>query len=147
VACAHVVVLMAYPVVDEELPRFALLPHRFAEAANCMEWKRTLESLDIIQKHVIVIHITSVYAETGWVMTKRLNITLPERTVALMDRVAGKGQRSRLIAEAVERYVEEEGRAKLRKRLREGAEARAGRDLELAEEWYALDEEVQPDAR
>jgi hypothetical protein len=40
-------------------------------------------------------------------MTKRLNITLPERTVALMDRVAGKGQRSRLIAEAVERYVEE----------------------------------------
>jgi CopG family transcriptional regulator / antitoxin EndoAI len=80
-------------------------------------------------------------------MTKRLNVTLPERTVALMDRVAGKGQRSRLIAEAVERYVEEEGRAKLRKRLREGAEARAGRDLQLAEEWYALDEEAQPDPR
>jgi CopG family transcriptional regulator/antitoxin EndoAI len=80
-------------------------------------------------------------------MTKRLNITLPERTVALMDRVAGKGQRSRLIAEAVERFIEEEGRAKLRKRLREGAEVRARRDLQLAEEWFALDDEVQPDAR
>jgi CopG family transcriptional regulator/antitoxin EndoAI len=78
-------------------------------------------------------------------MTKRLNITLPERTVALMDRVAGKGKRSRLIAEAVERYVEEVGRAKLRKRLREGAEVRARRDLQLAEEWFAPDEEVRSD--
>lgn len=74
-------------------------------------------------------------------MTKRLNITLPERTVTLIDRVAGKGQRSRLIAEAVERYVKEEGRAKLRRRLREGAEARAKRDLELAEAWLVLDED------
>ncbi len=39
-------------------------------------------------------------------MTRRLNITLPEQTVALMDRVAGKGQRSRLIDVAVHRYVE-----------------------------------------
>lgn len=82
-------------------------------------------------------------------MTKRLNITLPERTVTLIDRVAGKGQRSRLIAEAVERYVKEEGRAKLRRRLREGAEARAKRDLELAEAWFALDEDeaARPSAR
>ena len=80
-------------------------------------------------------------------MARRLNITLPERTVSLIDRVAGKGRRSRLIAEAVERYVEEEGRAKLRKRLREGAEARATRDLELAEDWFALDEEVGHEAR
>jgi CopG family transcriptional regulator/antitoxin EndoAI len=78
-------------------------------------------------------------------MTKRLNITLPDRTVALMDRVAGKGQRSRLIDEAVHRYVEEEGRANVRKQLREGARVRAERDLQLAEEWFALDEEVQPD--
>jgi CopG family transcriptional regulator/antitoxin EndoAI len=62
-----------------------------------------------------------------------------------MNRVAGKGKRSRLIAEAVERYVEEVGRAKLRKRLREGAEVRARRDLQLAEEWFAPDEEVRSD--
>ena len=80
-------------------------------------------------------------------MTKRLNITLPERTVALMDRVAGKGQRSRLIDQAVHRYIEDAGRANLRKQLREGARARAERDLTLAEEWFALDEEAQPHAR
>ena len=80
-------------------------------------------------------------------MTKRLNITLPERTVALMDRVVGKGQRSRLIDQAVRRYVEEEGRANLRKQLREGAHVRADRDLQLAEEWFPVDEEVQPGAR
>ena len=33
-------------------------------------------------------------------MNKRLNITLPEQTVRLMDRVAGKGQRSSLIDRA-----------------------------------------------
>ena len=80
-------------------------------------------------------------------MTKRLNITLPERTVALIDRVAGKGQRSRLIAQAVHRYVEEEGLANLRRQLKEGARVRAERDVQLAEEWFGLDEEVQPAAR
>ena len=80
-------------------------------------------------------------------MTKRLNITLPERTVALMDRVAGKGQRSRLITQAVHRYVEEESLANLRKQLRAGAQVRAERDLNVAEEWFALDEAVQPTAR
>jgi CopG family transcriptional regulator / antitoxin EndoAI len=80
-------------------------------------------------------------------MNKRLNITLPERTVALMDRVAGKGQRSRLIDRAIHRYVEEEGLANLRKQLREGAQVRAERDLELAEQWFTLDEELQPGSR
>lgn len=73
-------------------------------------------------------------------MNKRLNITLPEQTVRLMDRVAGKGQRSRLIDQAVHRYVEQEGRTNLRKRLQEGARARAERDLQLAAEWFAVDE-------
>ena len=72
-------------------------------------------------------------------MNKRLNITLPEQTVRLMDRVAGKGQRSRLIAQAVHRYVEQQGRTRLRKRLEEGARARAERDLRLAEEWFQID--------
>ncbi len=75
-------------------------------------------------------------------MNKRLNITLPEQTVRLMDRVAGKGQRSRLIDQAVHRYVEQEGRTNLRKRLQEGARARAERDLQLAAEWFAVDESL-----
>ena len=75
-------------------------------------------------------------------MNKRLNITLPEHTVRLIDRVAGKGQRSRLIDQAVQRYVEEKGRAGLRRRLQEGARVRAERDLELAAEWFSIDDDL-----
>ena len=73
---------------------------------------------------------------------RRLNITLPEETVRLIDRVAKKGDRSRFIAEAVERYVVEIGRDNLRKRLKEGAVRRAERDLQLASEWFGIEEET-----
>jgi CopG family transcriptional regulator/antitoxin EndoAI len=79
-------------------------------------------------------------------MNKRLNITLPQETVRLMDRIAGKGQRSRLIDQAVHHYVEQESRNLLRKRLQEGARARAERDLQLAAEWFAPDEAL-PETR
>jgi CopG family transcriptional regulator/antitoxin EndoAI len=75
-------------------------------------------------------------------MNKRINITLPEETVRLLDRVARKGSRSRLIDRAVRRYVAEVGRANLRKRLKEGAMREAGLDLQLAEEWFPLEEEA-----
>ena len=75
-------------------------------------------------------------------MHKRLNITLPDTTIKLMDRVVGKGDRSRLIADAVENYIESIGRVKLRKRLREGAVRRAKRDLQIAEGWFHLEEEA-----
>jgi CopG family transcriptional regulator/antitoxin EndoAI len=75
-------------------------------------------------------------------MNRRLNISLPETTIRLMDRIAGKGDRSRLIADAVESYIESVGKANLRKRLREGAVRRAKRDLQMAEEWFHLEEEA-----
>jgi len=75
-------------------------------------------------------------------MHRRLNITLPEETVRLIDRVAAKGDRSRLIAEALTHYLRATGRSRLRKRLREGAIRRAQRDLRVAHEWFALDEEA-----
>lgn len=75
-------------------------------------------------------------------MHRRINITLPEATVRLLDRVAPKGDRSRLIAEAVSHYVESTGRAQLRKQLKEGAIRRSERDRRLTEDWFALDEEV-----
>ena len=78
-------------------------------------------------------------------MHKRLNITLPDTTIKLMDRVVGKGDRSRLIAEAVENYIESVGRAKLRKRLHEGAVRRAERDLQMAEDWFHIEEEAWPE--
>ena len=73
---------------------------------------------------------------------RRLNITLPEKTVRLIDRVARKGDRSSFIAEAVERYVTEIGRANLRKQLKEGALRRADRDLHLASEWFDIEEDT-----
>ncbi|MBI2469081.1 MAG: ribbon-helix-helix protein, CopG family [Candidatus Rokubacteria bacterium] len=75
-------------------------------------------------------------------MHRRINITLPEETARLIDGIAARGDRSRLIAEAVAHYVRARGRARLRKQLREGASRRAERDLRLTQEWFSLDEEA-----
>ena len=75
-------------------------------------------------------------------MNRRLNITLPEDTVRLMDRVAGKGRRSNLIDRAVRRYVKEESRANLRKQLTASYKATVAEDLKLAEDWFPLEEQA-----
>ena len=72
-------------------------------------------------------------------MNRRLNISLPERTVDLIDRVAGKRRRSALIDRAVVRYIQEESRVNLQERIADGARARADRDLRLAEEWFPVE--------
>jgi len=74
-------------------------------------------------------------------MHQRVNITLPNETLRLIDRVTRKGDRSRFIDAAVRYYVEAIGKAGLKQRLKEGAVARAKRDLSLAEEYFALEEE------
>ena len=73
-------------------------------------------------------------------MHRRVNITLPDATIRLIDRVARKGDRSFLISEAVRHYVASVGKARLRRLLREGALRRAERDKSLAAEWASLDE-------
>lgn len=75
-------------------------------------------------------------------MNKRLNITLPEQTIRLMDQTSPKGQRSNLIARAIKYYVQNQKRTELRKLLAEGARVRAKRDLKIAEEWFPLEEEA-----
>ena len=75
-------------------------------------------------------------------MHRRLNITLPEETVRLIQRLAKKGGRSRLISDAVKRYVRDMRRANLKRRLKEGAVRHAERDRALAEDWFALEEEL-----
>ena len=72
---------------------------------------------------------------------QRINITLPTPTVRLLNQLARKGDRSRLIDEAVHFFVQAQGRDNLRKMLRQGAIKRAKRDLALAEEWFRLDDE------
>lgn len=74
-------------------------------------------------------------------MHRRLNVTLAEETIRLIDRVATKGGRSRFIDEAVKHFVRERCLQDLKVRLKEGAQKRAERDLRLAEEWFLLEEE------
>ena len=73
---------------------------------------------------------------------KRLNITLPESTVALLETVANKGERSTFIDNAIKAYIKQEKQKSLRERLKEGAIARTKRDLTLAEEWFEIEEEL-----
>ncbi len=73
---------------------------------------------------------------------KRINVSLPEDTIAMIDRIAEKGNRSRLIDEAVRFYIEKKGNENLRDLLKEGAMTRAQQSLELAQEWFHLEEEV-----
>jgi len=75
-------------------------------------------------------------------MNKRLNITIPEETVRLIDRAVPKGSRSRLIDEAIRQYLATVGRATIRKKLEEGYRRNAAQDLEIAAEWFAAEDDV-----
>lgn len=75
-------------------------------------------------------------------MSKRVNIILPDATVAVLDRVTTKGNRSRLISQAVLHYVKTQSTENLRQRLKEGALANAKLNLELAEEWFPVENEA-----
>jgi len=75
-------------------------------------------------------------------MSKRINVILPDTTVAVLDRLAPKGNRSSFISEAVLHYVKIRSRQNLGERLKEGYLANAQRDLEIAQEWFPLEEEA-----
>lgn len=75
-------------------------------------------------------------------MSIRINIILPEGTVSVLNRVAAKGDRSRFIDRAVHYYVQAQGRECLRKQLEAGYRANAQLDLEMAAEWFTLEEEA-----
>ena len=73
---------------------------------------------------------------------KRLNITLPESTVALLETVADKGARSNFIDTAIKSYIKQTKQENLRESLKTGAIARSQRDLSLSEEWFDVEEEL-----
>jgi CopG family transcriptional regulator/antitoxin EndoAI len=75
-------------------------------------------------------------------VSKRINILLPEKTVAVLDRVTKPGTRSRFIDRAVLHYVETKGKQTLREQLKAGYRANAARDLAIAAEWFPLEEEA-----
>lgn len=76
---------------------------------------------------------------------QRINVSLPEDTVRLLDRVTKKGDRSRFIDALVKHYVKTERRRKLEEDLAQGYARWAARDRLLAEEWLPLDEEAWHD--
>ena len=75
-------------------------------------------------------------------MNKRINVILPTTTVAVLDKVATKGNRSALIDRAIRHYVKTQSQQNLRERLKQEALANAERDLQMAAEWFPLEEEA-----
>ena len=67
---------------------------------------------------------------------------LPDITVAVLDRMAPRGRRSSFISEAVLHYVKTRSKRNLRERLKLEALANFRRDLEIAQEWFPLEEEA-----
>jgi CopG family transcriptional regulator/antitoxin EndoAI len=74
-------------------------------------------------------------------MSKRINIMLPERTLAVLDRVAPRGNRSQFVSRAVLHYVETQGKQSLCEQLKAGYLANADENLRIAAEWFPLEEE------
>jgi len=68
-------------------------------------------------------------------MSKRINIIWPDTTVAVLDRTAIKGARSRFIDRAARHYVETQSRQSFREQLKEDYRANAECNLAIATEW------------
>jgi CopG family transcriptional regulator/antitoxin EndoAI len=75
-------------------------------------------------------------------MSKRINVVLSDQTVALLDKLTVRGARSRFIDKAVQNFIETQGKKNRRKQLIAGYRANAARDLEIAAEWFPLEEEA-----
>lgn len=73
---------------------------------------------------------------------KRINITLPEKTIQKIDKIVKEGKRSQFIDKAVNFYVEQKGKVQLRKSMKEGSIKRAQRDLEICDEWFLIDNQL-----
>jgi len=75
-------------------------------------------------------------------MSKRINVMLPDETLAVLDRLTTRGGRSRFVSRAVLHYVQSHGKQTLRERLKAGYQANAQENLKIALEWFPLEEEA-----
>jgi CopG family transcriptional regulator/antitoxin EndoAI len=75
-------------------------------------------------------------------MNKRINVILPSATVAVLDKVTAKGNRSALIDRAIRHFIKTQSQQKLRERLKQEALTNAERDLQMVAEWFPLEEEA-----
>ncbi len=75
-------------------------------------------------------------------MSQNISIHLPDDTLVEIDKLAPQGDLSLFISEAIQFYIREAKKKTLRDSIEEGAIVRAERDLALAQEWFALDEQI-----
>ncbi len=75
-------------------------------------------------------------------MSQNISIYLPDDTLVEIDKLFPQADLSLFISEAIQFYISEANKKALRDRIKEGAIARAERDLALAQEWFVLDEET-----
>ena len=75
-------------------------------------------------------------------MSKRVNVILPDTTLAVLDRMVPHGKRSSFISTAVLHYVRTRSKENLRERLKQEALTNSSRDLDMAKEWFPLEEEA-----
>ena len=80
-------------------------------------------------------------------MARQLQITLPEDTMQLLDRWLTSSdypekEYNNLINEAIKLYIMEQQRNYLDQPLKEVPIVRAERDLNSAEYWFSLEEEL-----
>jgi len=74
-------------------------------------------------------------------MAKRINVILPEATIRTIDRMTRPGQRSHFIQRAVQHYVATAGPEAMQERLKQAALRDRDLDLEIANDWFAVDQE------
>ena len=75
-------------------------------------------------------------------MSRRVNIVLPETTLQTIARLAGPGQRSRFINQAVEHFVAWRSSEALRSRLELAAVRDRDLDREVSAEWLDADQQA-----
>jgi CopG family transcriptional regulator/antitoxin EndoAI len=75
-------------------------------------------------------------------MTKRINIVLPASTIQTIDRISKPGERSRFINAAVNHFVTHRSTEALRARLELATVRDRDLDLEIADDWLAVDKEA-----
>ncbi len=75
-------------------------------------------------------------------MDHTVSITLSEETLELLKRAGKEKDLSRVMERALRYYLRTHGQANLRALVKEGAERNAARDLQIARDWFAIDEEA-----
>lgn len=74
--------------------------------------------------------------------TEKVTFTIPKETMNQVREVAPSRGYSKFVTEALEYFLEEKHKKALRERLIAGYKANAAADVEMAEEWQAVEDEA-----